>query len=149
TAASAPVGEYRGDARQAFWFFDEETVRATETYESRFRGLKPQLVGYIQDGKMVPQTATHLQINLNFKPESDGITFKLPGVFYDTVPSGSPRLTNWTQLPTNAPLGHASTSEISIDPICGPVRKLSKDVFSVHFQRETLLSTNVHSYELV
>jgi hypothetical protein len=149
TAASAPVGQYQGDPREAFWFFDGELVRATEKYEAKFRGLKPQLVGYWQDGKMVPQTDTHLQITPKFQPQSDGVTFQLRGAFYDSVPSGSPRLTSWTQLPTNSPLGHARRGAISIDPISGPIRKISADTFAVDFKRETLLNPNARDYELV
>jgi hypothetical protein len=149
TAASAPIPKYRGDPNQAFWFFDEELVRVTEEYESRFRGLKPQLVGIVQDGKMVPQTETHLQITPRFEPQTDGITFKLIGAFYDSVPSGSHRPPEWTHLPTNSPLGHARSGAISIDPISGPIEKLSADTFAVDFKRETLLTTNTKSYELV
>ena len=150
TAQAAPVVEYRGDPKQAFWFFDKGLAQATEKYEAAGRGLKPQLVGYVQDGKMSPQTDTHLQVTLKFEPEADGVTFKLSGAFYDTVPAGSPRLPGWTGLPTNSPLGHAASPEtISIDRICGPFEKLSADTFAVHFQKEILLVTNARSYELV
>jgi hypothetical protein len=149
-AVAAPVGEYKGDRKQAFWFFDEELAKATEKYEAACRGLKPQLAGYVQDGKMSPQTDTHLQVTLKFEPEADGMTFKLSGAFYDMVPGGSPRLPVWTGLPTNSPLGHAAgLDNISIDRICGPFEKLSADTFAVRFQKETLLVTNARSYELV
>src|SRR5258708_1613007 len=59
TAPAAPVGKYTGDPGQAFWFFDEETARATEKYEAAYRGLKAPLLGYIQDGKFVRQRNTH------------------------------------------------------------------------------------------
>jgi len=149
-ASAAPVGEYKGDLKQAFWFFDEELANATEKYEAASRGLKPQLVGYMQGGKMAPQTDTHLQVTLKFEPEPDGVTFKLSGAFYDVVPAGSPRLPAWTGLPTNLPLGYATGgAPILIDPICGPVKKISQDTFDVCFQKETLLITNARSYELV
>lgn len=149
SASAAPVGEYKGDPKQAFWFFDAELARATEKYEAAFRGLKPQLVGYMQDGKMVPQKDSHLQVDLKFEPQADGVTFKLAGAFYDAVPSGSPRLPGWTGLPTNAPLGHAGSGDISIDRISGPFEKIAPDTFAVRFQKETLQVTNARSYELV
>ena len=148
-APAAPINQYQGDPKQAFWFFDEELAKATEKYEAAARGLKPQLVGYQQDGKFVPQKETHLQVDLKFEPQADGVTFKLTGAFYDSVPPGSSRLPGWTQLPTNAPLGHASGGAISIDPICGPVEKLDADTFAVRFQKETLLKSNAWDYELV
>jgi hypothetical protein len=149
TAAAAPVNEYRGDPKQAFWFFDGELAKATEKYEAAFRGDKPQLAGYVQDGKMAPQHETHLQVDLKFEPQSDGITFQLGSRFYDSVPAGSSRLPGWAGLPTNSPLGHARSGAISIDPVCGPVRKVAPGTFEVWFQKETLLATNAHSYELV
>ena len=149
-APAAPVGRYTGDPKQAFWFFDEELARATEKYEAAFRGAQPQLVGYVQDGKMVPQKESHLQVDLRFEPQADGVTFKLAGAFYGSVPAGSSRLPGWTGLPTNSPLGHAAGGgPISIDRICGPFEKIAPDTFAVSFQKETLLVTNAHSYELV
>lgn len=149
TVSPAPVGKYQGDPKEAFWFFDEETVRTVEKYQARHRGLKPQLVGYQQDGIFVPQKETHLQVDLKFQPLADGVTFKLAGDFYAAVPSGSSRLPNWTGLPTNAPLGHASSGAISVDIICGPVKKISADTFALWPQKETLQNTNATRYELV
>ena len=148
-APAAPVGKYTGDPKQSFWFFDRELERATEKYEATFRGLKPQLVGYAQDGKMVTQRNEHLQVDLEFEPEADGVTFKLFGAFYDQVPGGSPRLPGWTELPVGSPLGHSPDGSVSIDPICGPVEKLNANTFVVRFQKETLQDTNARSYELV
>jgi len=147
--SAAPVGQYTGDPKEAFWFFDEEIVRATEKYEAKYRALKPQLAGVFQDGKFVPQTETHLQLTPRFESEADGVSFKLTGAFYDFVPPGSTRLPGWTQMPTNSPLGHANDGVISIDPISGPIKKLSADTFAFDLKRETLLTTNAKNYELV
>jgi len=149
TAPPAPIGQYKGDPKEAFWFFDEEHARETERYQAAFRGLKPQLVGYVQNGAMVAQKNSHLQVDLKFEPEADGVTFKLTGAFYDHVPAVSSRLTDWSLLPTNAPLGHARSGAISIDPISGPFEKLSADTFAVRFQKETLQVTNARNYALV
>ena len=99
---------------------------------------------------MVAQKESHLQVDLKFEPEADGLTFKLSAAFYDAVPPGSSRLPGWTGLPVGSPLGHAAnTNAISIDPICGPFEKMSADTFAVCFQKETLLATNARNYELV
>jgi hypothetical protein len=148
-ASPAPIGQYQGDPQAAFWFFDGEHARQTEKYQAAFRGLKPQLVGYVQDGKLVPQKETHLQVDLKFQPQADGVTFHLSGGFYDAVPSVSSRLADWTRLPTNSPLGHASGGWISIHPICGPVEQLADDTFAFCLQKETLLRTDARSYEIV
>lgn len=150
TAPAASVGDYKGDPQQAFWFFDQELALATEEYEAVDRGLKPQLVGYVQDDQMVPQRNEHLQVTLKFEPEADGVTFKLLGAFYDTVSGGSPRLPQWTEFPVGSPLSHAANSNaISIDRLCGPFDKLSASTFAIRFQKETLLITNAQQYELV
>jgi hypothetical protein len=150
TAPAAPVGKYTGDPKQAFWFFDRELAEATEQYEAKYCGLKPQLIGYVQDGNIVPQRNEHLQVDLKFEPQADGLTFKLSGTFYDTVPGGSSRPADWSGLPVGAPIGHATNGNaISIDRVCGPFEKISPDTFSVRFQKETLLVTNARNYELV
>ena len=146
-ATAAPVGEYKGDSKVAFWFFDEETARAVEKYQAQHGGKKPQLVGYVQDGKMVAQKDSHLQVDLKFEPQADGVTFHLRGAFYDAVPPGSPRLPGWTGLPTNSPLGHARGGEISIGPICGPFEKIGADTFALRLQKENTARDT--RYELV
>ncbi len=130
TAPAAGVGRYAGDPNQAFWFFDEEIAKATEAYQATYRGMKAQLVGYVQDGNMVEQRDTHQQVNLRFRPGNDGMTFKLAGAFYDAVPGGHARLVQWTGLPAGSPIGHApGGGPISIDRICGPFEKKGPDTF--------------------
>jgi hypothetical protein len=147
TAPAAPVGQYAGDPAQAFWFFDEEMAKATEAYQAAYRGMKPQLVGYVQDGNAVPQRNTHLQVSLRFEPLEDGVTFRLTGAFYDTVPGGSPRLATWSGLSAGSPIGHATGgTPISIDRICGPFEKLGPDTFAFRLGRG--LGANLKSYEL-
>jgi hypothetical protein len=149
-ARAAPIDKFAGDPKEAFWVFDEEMARESERYEAQSRGLKPQLVGYTQDGSFVSQTDSHLQVTLKFEPAADGLTFKVSSAFYDSVPSGSPRLPGWTGLPVGSPIGHAATTNaISIDRICGPFEKVSSDTFALRLQRDTLLVTNARSYELV
>jgi hypothetical protein len=146
-AAAAPVSQYQGDPAEAFWFFDEELVRATQTYQARYRNMKPQLVGYVQEGRVVPQRNTHHQVDLQFLPEPDGVTFRLTGTFLDTVPDGSPRPANWVQLPAGSAIGHAAGGgPVCIDRICGPFAKLTPDTFALRLCRG--LADNLKSYEL-
>ena len=134
-APAAPVGSYTGDVKQAFWCFDGELARATEAYGADARGKKAQLLGYVQDGRIVEQVnGTHQQVTLQFLPLDDGLTFKLTGAFLDTVPAGRPE--RWTGLKAGAPVGHArGGGPVSIDRICGPVEKLSADTFAIRFNR--------------
>jgi hypothetical protein len=149
TAPAAPVGQYTGDPKQAFWFFDEELAKATEAYQAAYRGLQPQLIGYEQEGQVVPQKNNHLQVNLKFLPEEDGMTFKLSGSFYDIVPGGSPRPATWSGLSVDSPIEHASGGEpISIDRLCGPFVKLGPDTFAVRFDK-TGMGDGKRPFELV
>ncbi len=133
--AAAPVGQYRGDAREAFWCFDEEMARRTEALGAMYRGKKVDLLGYLQDGRIVPQNkATHQQVTLSFLPIEDGLTFKLTGSFLDVVPAGGPE--GWTGRKAGEAIGHAARGgPIAIDRICGPVEKAAADTFAIRFYR--------------
>lgn len=143
SAPAAPVGKYSGNVAEAFWYFDEETVREVEKYGALYRALEPQLVGFMQQGKMVPQKSTHLQVDPRFMPMEDGVTFNLEAAFYDTVPGGSPRLPNWSELPAGSPIGHSQSNEpVLIERICGPFRKLSPNTFMLQLCRGTEVTNN-------
>jgi hypothetical protein len=131
----APIQQYTGNPEEAFWFFDGEIAAAAERFQARYRGQEPQLLGFVQDGKVVPQNKnTHQQVTLGFLPLEDGISFKLNGAFLDVVPEGRPE--RWTGRKAGSSIGHASTPEqLSIQRICGPVRKVSEDTFALHFYR--------------
>jgi hypothetical protein len=134
-AAPAPVGEYKGDPKEAFWFFDGELAKATEVFEAKDRGKKADLLGYEQNGKVVEQNPkTHQQVTLAFLPEGDGLTFKLKGVFIDTVPPGRPE--GWTGLPAGSHVDHATGGgPVTISRICGPVAQIGPDTWAIRFYR--------------
>jgi hypothetical protein len=136
TAAAAPVGQYKGDKAAAFWFFDEEMVRATEAYESAWRDRPAPLLGYVQEGKIAPQRNTHLQVHLRFLPEEDGISFVLKGAFLDTVPGESPRPAMWTGLPVGAIVHHPDDSRaICIDKVIGPFERINDTLFRLALEK--------------
>ena len=135
TLAPAPYAEFAGDKNEAVWAFDVETARAIQNYRAIQIGKAPQLLGFMQDGKIVPQTDTHQQVNLKFEPDADGLTFHLAATFLDSVESGSKRLASWTGLPAGSPIGHARSGAITLSRISGPFEKLSADTFRVRFDR--------------
>ncbi len=137
-AASAPVGKYQGDTTQAFWFFDEEMVRMTERYEAVYRDMPAPLLGYWQDGKAVQQKNTHLQVELRWVPQGDGITFNLRPGFLDTVPGESPRPAMWTGLPVGATVVHPQdASTIRIERVIGPFIKINDTSFRLSLEKES------------
>ncbi len=134
--AAAPWSEYKGDPEQAFWAFDKETAMATQNYRADQIGKLPQLLGFVQDGKVVPQSNTHNQVSLRFQPMGDGVTFKLSATFLDKVEAGSNNLTRWTGLPVGSALGHATgAGSIVISRITGPVKKIDADTFAINLDR--------------
>jgi hypothetical protein len=135
TAAPAAVGSYAGNEKEAFWAFDEELARAIEAYNADAIGKKVPVVGYVQDGQVVPQNPKlHAQVPLKFLPEGDGLTFKVAAQFLDSAPEGRP--VTWTGLPAGSPIGHPSCGgPIVIDRVCGPVVKLAPDTFAIRFYR--------------
>ncbi|MEY4385086.1 MAG: hypothetical protein RLY20_369, partial [Verrucomicrobiota bacterium] len=83
SAPAAPVGQFKGAVTNAFWYFDGELARAVEDFQQKHRG-KPALLGYVQDGIVLPQNkSTHQQVTLKWLPMEDGVTFKLNGTFLD------------------------------------------------------------------
>jgi hypothetical protein len=138
TANPAAVGSYSGNTSEAFWYFDQEHAATTHN------GYLPvkttyQLLGYTQNGALVNQIESHLQVEPSFvaDPAGDGLTFKLGTAFLSTVPAVSSRLTGWTGLPVGSPIGHATGGgPILISRICGPMEQLSPDTFAIRFGRE-------------
>ncbi|MBN8825480.1 MAG: hypothetical protein J0I82_25860 [Spirosoma sp.] len=121
TAKPAPYAVYKGDKRVASWCFDKEMAEATEAIYGKSRGKKLQQLGFMQNGQLLKPTKAHANYQLPFWPDADGITFHLKSLFTDTS-----RI-----QPTPE---HART-RITIDRICGPVRKLNDTTFQISFYR--------------
>lgn len=120
---AAPLGSYRGDVHDAFWYFDKEMAVATEEYYARERGKKPQQLGFTWMGRLLPFSSSgHAQYSIyNIEPAGDGITYYLSAAFTDSARQ------YFSQL-------HAS-SGIAIDRICGPVEKVDDTTFRIAFYR--------------
>jgi hypothetical protein len=138
SAPAAPVGEFKGAATNTFWYFDGELAQAVEVFQQKQRG-KPALLGYVQDGQIVPQkNGTHQQVTLKFLPQEDGMAFKLTGAFLDTVPEGRPA--RWAGKNAGESIAVPQTKiPIEIVRITGPVQKLSADTWRVAFNRASFL----------
>lgn len=127
----APEGSY---GKEFIWVFDEEHARKLEAYQTAFDGKKIQLLGYEQQGKVLPDRKTHAQIHPGFHAEKDGQSFPLRAVFIDAVTEG--RATGWTGKKVGDPVEHGNDSEnIVIAPICGPVVALGNGKMAVRFER--------------
>ncbi|HEX6431716.1 MAG TPA: hypothetical protein VF008_28695, partial [Niastella sp.] len=112
-----------------------EMMKATQQYQSAYRDQKAQLLGYMQNGKLVPQKNTHQQVDLVFQPMADGLTFIVKPVFLDNVPAAHARASEWTGLPAGAAIGHAQKGKIVISRIAGPFRKINDTTFQISFEK--------------
>jgi len=147
---AAPVGKYTGDTAQAFWFFDEEIARAAEQYQFDYRNMKAQLLAYVQHDTIIKQRNTHLQAEMVFTPQADGVTFVLKGSFLDTVPGESERPALWTGLQVGSAVGHATgNGPIAINRVVGPFKKLNDTTFRLDMQKETLYNARNYVFTFI
>ena len=97
-------------------------AEATEERYARERGKEMLYLGVEQEGRLAPYNPrSHVKVNLPFRPEADGVTFRLKAVFTDSLRESvaSPRV-------EDCPV---------ITRICGPVKKLDDTTFVVDFYR--------------
>ncbi len=119
-AAAVPYNEYKGDTKDAFWYFDREMAEVTEKFYARERAKKDQYIGFTQNGRLLPfNPKNHARIIGRFEPEADGLTFHVGAEFTDTLRS---ELSN----------EHAKGKPV-INRICGPVEKVNDTTFTVRF----------------
>lgn len=132
-APAAPYLDYTGNRGEAFWCFDREMALATEHFNDQ-RGRQPQLLGFEQEGQVIPQTPTHQQVSIKFLPMADGNSIRLKGVFIDTVPAGNPVW--WTGLAAGTAIGHATGGgPVRVSRISGPIASTGPDKWSIRFYR--------------
>jgi hypothetical protein len=112
----------------------------TENYYARERGKQPQLVGFVQDGALLPQTGGLAGVKIPFKPLPDGISFRLSADFAPTVTSSDQN--RWTDEMFGSPVGHAmGGGPVRIFRICGPVKQTGPDEWSIRFYRMGMTNT--------
>jgi hypothetical protein len=133
-APAAPTARYKGPRPESFWYFDRQMARGVERLYASAAGKQPQLLGFVQDGGVVPQKAGHAQVELAFTPLPDGVSFKLQATYLDRVPEGNPRPQQWAGLPANAPIGHGD-GPITIARQTGPVVQTGPDTWTLAFNR--------------
>lgn len=121
TAKAAPYPVYQGDRSQASWCFDKQMAQQTESIYDSQRGKKHQYIGFMQQGEWLQPQKTHANYHIKFQPGKDGITFHLKGAFTDSSKTMSS--------------GDHGKYPVSLDRICGPVKKLNDTTFQIDFQR--------------
>lgn len=121
-AKPAPYVSYRGDRHDAFWYFDREMAELTEARYKASRGKRMQYLGIVRNDSLLEyDPKLHAGVVMDFRPEEDGLTFHVKGVFVDSS------RTSFSDR-------HAA-GKIRIDRICGPVEKVDDSTFAVRFYR--------------
>ena len=122
TAEAASYDKYEGDKHHAFWYFDKEMAGLTEARYAKYKGKQMQYLGFMQRGRLVKYDAgQHAGVIAAFRPEADGLTFHVKGVYTDSLRSSLVK-------------EHAHGG-IEVTRICGPVAKVNDTTFTVRFYR--------------
>jgi pimeloyl-ACP methyl ester carboxylesterase len=121
----APYAKYKGDPKQAYWFFDAEMARAAALFAGDGKARERQMLTFVQDGEPLPVAAQGFAA-LRFEPESDGLSFRVAGTFLTQMPQ--------ELMGGGAPLGHAA-GPITFRLIAGPAVQAGRDRFRVQFNR--------------
>jgi len=155
---AAPVNSFQGDKSRACWAFDEEMAKAIEEFQGKWRNRQPLLVAYKQKNGLVQPRPDHFMVHLKFEPAEDGVTFQLDPAFWDKVPGdhntnpavngGKEGTGGWgtslleekarnVVINPGDPLQYPAGKEnlLTITPICGPVKQINSNTFSVRFDR--------------
>ncbi len=120
-AKAQPYRLYKGDKSVASWCFDKAHAQATEAFYAMARAKKMQYVGIEQEGKVLQPVKNHAMYQPAFKPMSDGISFRFKAFFADS--SRIQKVNEYAHTP------------LTIDRICGPVKKLDDSTFRLSFYR--------------
>jgi hypothetical protein len=135
TAPAAPYADYTGEARAAFWCFDEEMARETEAIYAAQRGKLPALLS-VTDGAQPVEQGNGEPVTPRFLPGADGLSFRLETAFLLSVPGNSPKGALWTGLPVGAALpAPEGGGPIALSRIVGPFVRTGPDTFRVQYGR--------------
>ena len=134
----APVKNYRGNPAQAFWFFDEEQVKAWQPLYDKDRGKEEQMLAFLQDGSVPPWWNGWAIQELKFEPLPDGDTFTIDSRFRYEVPP--PFADAGTKL------GHSIKGEIQYQILgwAGNIEQIGPRRFRIRFDREGVNGRTVH-----
>jgi hypothetical protein len=122
----APYAKYRGDPKQAYWFFDGAIARAAMALAGDRKPRELQMPTFVDAGKPLPVEMdgyVHPPLHL----EDDGVTFNVSGGFLPVIPAGL--------VGAGKPLGHG-TPAFTFRVIMGPVMQVGPHTFRVQFDRQ-------------
>lgn len=123
--SAAPYQKYKGDPKNAYWFFDKETAEAAVAFEGDRKKRKKEMLTFLQDGDQLNVGKLGFA-PLKFEPEQDGLTFNVKGDFLSEIPR--------ELIGAGSKLGHA-TGPIKFKLSDGPAIQTGYNEFKVQFNR--------------
>jgi hypothetical protein len=98
--------DWKGDAKQSFWYLDKELAAAVQNHLVQQLAKKPQQIGFIQDGQPSPDARMY-----NFSPKflDDAGTFQLQADFVDHIDHANFDNSRPDYYPPGTKLGHSDT----------------------------------------
>ncbi len=134
----APVAQYKGDPRQAFWNFDQEQARAWQPLFAIDRGKKEQMLAFVQDGQTAPWWNGWAVQVIKFEPLADGESFTTDAVFRDEIPTPF--------ADAAVKLGHSARGPIEYTVLgwAGATEQTGPNTFRVRFDREGVNGRTLH-----
>ncbi|MGZ3754409.1 MAG: hypothetical protein ACXVAY_00590 [Mucilaginibacter sp.] len=129
----ASYQNYTGNPKRAYWFFDKQTARAAAVFAGDRIARKPQMLTFVQNGRALP-LAKQGFVDLQFAPQSDGITFNIEGDFFKTVPTGLSG--------AGSKIGHAN-GVIRFRLISGPAIQTGPSQFKIQLSRSSTQTGDV------
>ena len=121
----APYDRYKGNRKKSYWFFDEETALAAVAFQGDRKKRFRQMLTFVEDGHQLP-VAKQGFAPLKFRPQADGLTFKVHGDFLAEMPA--------ELIGEGEKLGHAP-GPIKFRVITGPAVQTGPETFRVQFDR--------------
>ncbi|MEH6305662.1 hypothetical protein RYH73_08405 [Olivibacter sp. CPCC 100613] len=109
---TASYERYKGDRYNASWVFNRQMASKIESNYRRSRFKKVRALGFQQQGKSIEKQETHANYQLNFLPDTDGLTFHLKAIDLS-----------------------GENAKVSVERICGPFLKINDSTFRVQFDK--------------
>jgi hypothetical protein len=126
----APVRQWKGDPKKAFWYFDEELANAVNDFMAAAFAKKPQVLSIISQGKPKVDYSGGGVAGLAPQLEGDGATFQLKAGFLDRSPT--------SRLYNGEAVGHA-TGPIFFKASTGAIHQTGPDTFRIWMKRGGLI----------
>lgn len=122
-----PYGEWQGDPKNAFWYFDAEMAQAVNDQMIAPLAKKPQVIDFVNSSDQPAPLVKGGVASLGEVWQADGSSFKVKATFLDQSPIAN--------LYGGAAVGHPDSSPILFKAGSGCLKQIGPDTFRVWVHR--------------